>query len=114
MLIYWFAAQETFLIIINVENSYAAQYLCGNRDAFNFFRIHRWIKSSKEIFWNSKNVFTGTFHQFNASLLNKIRLYIYIYIYFFFIYKTFQWQFVTIPTKIVNLNNNYNYNYNYN
>ncbi len=28
------SAQETFLIIINVENSCAAQYICGNRDAF--------------------------------------------------------------------------------
>jgi len=28
----WFAAQETFLIIINVENSCAASYLCGKRD----------------------------------------------------------------------------------
>ncbi len=26
IIIYWFAAQETFLIIINVENSCAAQY----------------------------------------------------------------------------------------
>ncbi len=30
IMIYWFAAQETFLIIINVENSYAAYYFCGN------------------------------------------------------------------------------------
>ncbi len=30
ILICWFAAQETFLIIINVENSCAAQYFCGN------------------------------------------------------------------------------------
>ncbi len=29
ILICWFAAQETFLIIINVENSCAAQYFCG-------------------------------------------------------------------------------------
>ncbi len=26
--------QEAFLIIINVENSRAAQYFCGNRDSF--------------------------------------------------------------------------------
>ncbi len=43
-----------------------------------FFRIHRWIESSKEqrlfeieIFCNIINVFTGTFDHFNASLLNK-------------------------------------------
>ncbi len=36
----WFAAQDFFLIIINVENSFAAQYFCGNRDAlYIFFRI---------------------------------------------------------------------------
>ncbi len=45
---------------------------------FMFFRIHRWIESSKEqhlfkieIFWNIRNVFTLTIDQFNASLLNK-------------------------------------------
>ncbi len=43
-----------------------------------FFRIHRWIESSKEqhlfeieIFCNIINVFTGTFDQLNASLINK-------------------------------------------
>ncbi len=43
-----------------------------------FFRIHRWIESSKEqhlfeieIFWNIINVFTVTFDQFNASLMIK-------------------------------------------
>ncbi len=43
-----------------------------------FFRIHRWIESSKEqhlfeieIFCNIINVFTVTFDQFNASLINK-------------------------------------------
>ncbi len=83
ILIYWFAAQETFLIIINVENS------CGNCDAFYFslmffllfvffYLIHRWIESSKEqhlfeveIFCNIIHVFTVTFDQFNASLLNR-------------------------------------------
>ncbi len=35
-----FAAQETFLIIIiNVENTCAAQYFGGNRDAFYFSRF---------------------------------------------------------------------------
>ncbi len=43
-----------------------------------FFRIHRWIESSKEqhlfeieTFWNIINVFTVTFDQFNVSLMNK-------------------------------------------
>ncbi len=36
IIICWFAARETFLIIINVENSRAAEYLRGNRDTFNF------------------------------------------------------------------------------
>ncbi len=33
ILICWFAAQETFMII-SVENSCAASYYCGNRDTF--------------------------------------------------------------------------------
>ncbi len=32
----WFATQESFLIIISVENSCAAEYFCGNRDTFYF------------------------------------------------------------------------------
>ncbi len=36
ILICRFAAQETFLIISNAENSYAASYFCENRDAFYF------------------------------------------------------------------------------
>ncbi len=32
ILIYWFTAQETVLIIINVENSCAASYFCRNCD----------------------------------------------------------------------------------
>ncbi len=31
-LIYWLAAQETFLVIITDENSCVASYLCGNGD----------------------------------------------------------------------------------
>ncbi len=34
-----FAAQETFLIIINVENTCAASYFGGNHDAFYFSRF---------------------------------------------------------------------------
>ncbi len=37
ILIYWFAARETFLIIINVENSCAAQYFWGNHERVNKF-----------------------------------------------------------------------------
>ncbi len=81
ILICWFAAQETFLIIINVENSCAAQYFSGNHDAFyfqvNILFILLWIKSSKEqhlfeteIFSNIIIVFTVTVDLFNASLLN--------------------------------------------
>ncbi len=36
ILICWFTAQKTFLIIINTENSHAAQYFCGNCDTFYF------------------------------------------------------------------------------
>ncbi len=34
ILIFWFAAQETFLIVINVEDCCAAQYFCENHDTF--------------------------------------------------------------------------------
>ncbi len=78
-LICWFAAQETFLIIINVENSCAAQYVLWKPWYILFFRIHRWIESSKEqhlfeieIFCNIINVFTVTFDQLEiAALMNK-------------------------------------------
>ncbi len=36
ILICWFAAQETFLIVIGVENSCAASYFCEYRDTFLF------------------------------------------------------------------------------
>ncbi len=36
ILICWFADQQTFLIIINVENSCAAEYFCVNCDTFYF------------------------------------------------------------------------------
>ncbi len=32
-----FAAQETFFIIINVKNSFAAEYFCGNNDTTQTF-----------------------------------------------------------------------------
>jgi len=31
-LIWWFDAQETFTIIIDVETSWGASYFCGNHD----------------------------------------------------------------------------------
>ncbi len=34
-----FAAQESFLIIINVENSCDAEYVCGNHDSLEIFRM---------------------------------------------------------------------------
>ncbi len=37
IIIYWFAAQETFLIIISVQNSCAASYFCGNRSIYSGF-----------------------------------------------------------------------------
>ncbi len=47
ILIYWFAAQETFLIIINVENCCAASYFCGNCDAFYFWGFDMNIDEQK-------------------------------------------------------------------
>jgi len=45
-LICWFGVQETFLIIINVENSCAAAlYFCRNHDTFDTWHssINWWI-----------------------------------------------------------------------
>ncbi len=68
IIICWFAAQETFLININVENSF-----CGNGNIFHF-RILWCVEILKEqhlfeieIFCYIINVFTVTFDQFNAS-----------------------------------------------
>ncbi len=61
ILICWFAAQETFLIIINVEDSCAAQYFCGNRDAFYISKEQHLFEI--EIFCNFRNDFTVTFDQ---------------------------------------------------
>ncbi len=72
ILICWFAAQETFLII-NVENSCAASYF-SQWKLWNIliFKIPWLIESLKEqhlfeteIFCNIINVFTVTFNQIN-------------------------------------------------
>ncbi len=60
ILIWWFCAQETFLIIINVENCIII-----------LFRILQWTEMSDN---NIINVFTVTFNQFNAPL-NKIYIF---------------------------------------
>ncbi len=65
-IMYWFAAQETFLIIVNVENRCAAQY---------FFQDSLMKTKIRTAFiWNgifcSISVFTVTFDWFDASLLN--------------------------------------------
>ncbi len=66
ILIYWFAAQETFMIIINVENNYAASHFCGNSDTFF---PSRFIEEQHlfQIYIFITNVFTDTF-LFNASM----------------------------------------------
>ncbi len=48
ILICWFAAQETSLIIINVENSCAASYCIRKHGSIIFYRILWWIESLKE------------------------------------------------------------------
>ncbi len=65
MLIFWFAAQKTFIIRLKTAE-------------YNFFRFLWWIDRSEEqhlseieIFCNIINVFIVTFDQFKASLLNK-------------------------------------------
>ncbi len=44
ILIYWFTAQETFIIFINVENSCAASYFGGNYDtAFFLLKVSIYV-----------------------------------------------------------------------
>ncbi len=71
IILIWFDAQETFLIIINVEKLWKLWCIL-------FFRIHRWIESSRTVFMWIINVFTGTFDHFNASLMKKILFFKYI------------------------------------
>ncbi len=68
---------ETFLIIINVENSCAASYFVET--AIHFFSGYLTKRKFKgkhlfeiEIFCNTINVFIAIFYKFNASLLSKI------------------------------------------
>ncbi len=49
ILICWFTVQETFLIIINVENCCAASYLCGNFDI-----IQSWVRLKIYLFFFNK------------------------------------------------------------
>ncbi len=64
IIIYWFTAQQTVLIILNVENSRSALYFCVKHEHF-IFRIIWWIENSKgqhlfetEIICNFINIFT--------------------------------------------------------
>ncbi len=56
ILIYWFAAQEIFIIIINVENSHTDT------------KVYKVLKT---FFCYNVKVYTNTFEQLNASLLNN-------------------------------------------
>ncbi len=73
----WFGAPITFLAIINVVNSCAAKYVCGN--IIHFFRVLDQIKVKKNsISFEFSNWKRFTFDQFNAFCLKK-KKYIYIY-----------------------------------
>ncbi len=75
ILIYWFAAQETFPIIINVENSCAAQYFCGNSDIlillFSYTFIQLILLSSKDAL-NWSNVKVNTYNITKISISSFI------------------------------------------
>jgi len=60
ILIWWFDAQETFIIIINVKNSGATSYFCGNSDTF--FRIHliNLLLNLMQPFWKKSVMFLGS------------------------------------------------------
>jgi len=56
----------------HVDNSCVAKYLYRSRDAlFSGSFDEQKVQKQQQIFCNVKNVFTVTFDQFNASLLNK-------------------------------------------
>ncbi len=59
---------QIFFIIINFENSCAAEYFCWNRDAFLQDSLNHLFEI--KVFCNIINAFV-TFDQFNATLLNK-------------------------------------------
>jgi len=69
ILMCWFAAQETFIIVINVEKRCAASHFCGNHPSPNW--LFDYIVFEKEIFCNIIHLFTVNFHQFNVFMLNK-------------------------------------------
>ncbi len=60
-------------ILINVENSFAALYFCGNlfSGLFDEYKVQTEFISNINLLWHTVNGFTATFDQFNASLLNK-------------------------------------------
>ncbi len=75
ILICWFAFQETFLIIINVENCFLLHNIFALETMMHAFMILWWIESLKEqhlfeieIFYNIINIFAVSSGQFNASL----------------------------------------------
>ncbi len=76
IIICWFTAQETFPIIISVENSCASSHVCENW-YFIIFKIIWWIESSKEhlfkilIFCNITFTFT---HLADAFIQSDLQL----------------------------------------
>ncbi len=72
IIICWFAAQEIFLIIINVEKQQLNIFVETMIHFFNqdFDKCKKHLFET-EIFCNIINIFTVTFYKLNASLLNK-------------------------------------------
>ncbi len=70
----WFCAEEIFLLIMNHENSCAAQYFCENQDTVFFQDTLVNIKFKRTAFiWNIIfcNIIYCHYNQFNPSLWNK-------------------------------------------
>ncbi len=77
----WLAARETFIIIINVENSCCL--IVFWKMWYTFFRIFDDYKEHSFEIQIFINVFTVTFDKMNASLLNKSIHFLYTVVYFF-------------------------------
>ncbi len=70
IIICWFAAQETFLIIINVENSRAAQYFSGNHDTFYFSGFFDELKVQKNSIYLKEKYFVILKMSLQSLLIN--------------------------------------------
>ncbi len=64
IIICWFAAQKTFLIIINVKNNFAGWYFCGNNVTFYFIMTFTIISPPWHVLLYAPQISKGRLIQF--------------------------------------------------